>query len=132
MSNRSRNTNGFSSSPRSPGLISRVIGPWRCPRVRWTMRRGRWRVGAVDETALAWVIAKLLLVGVRCGCASRRLLRRRVARALQGAGPPREFVEHGNRGGLQMRQVGERLAVHQHADEIRAADMHPPARPRHL
>src|SRR5258705_355850 len=44
MSNRSRNTNGFSTRPRSPGLISRVIGPWRCPCVRVTILRGRGRL----------------------------------------------------------------------------------------
>src|SRR5437660_3124425 len=37
--NRSRKTKGLSNCPRSPGLIRRVIGPWRCPRVRCTMRR---------------------------------------------------------------------------------------------
>src|SRR5436190_1204617 len=34
-SNRSRNTNGFNSCPRSDGLISRTMGPCPCPRVRW-------------------------------------------------------------------------------------------------
>src|SRR5262249_15618173 len=36
---RSRNTNGLMTSPRSEGLISRVMGPPPCPRVRWVMSR---------------------------------------------------------------------------------------------
>ena len=32
-----RNTNRFRCSPRSPGLINRVIGPWGTPDVRWTI-----------------------------------------------------------------------------------------------
>src|SRR5262249_18370036 len=35
----SRKTNGFTSSPTSPGLISRVIGPPAWPLVRKTIRR---------------------------------------------------------------------------------------------
>jgi hypothetical protein len=38
-STRSRNTNGFRTWPRSPGLMSRVIGPCARPRVRWVMAR---------------------------------------------------------------------------------------------
>src|SRR5437879_7771366 len=39
LSNRSRKTKGFSTSPRSPGLIRRVIGPCVWPRLRWTICR---------------------------------------------------------------------------------------------
>jgi DNA-binding transcriptional LysR family regulator len=48
-STRSRKTKGFSTWPRSPGLISRVIGPCVVPRVRWVMARadpGRHHVDA--------------------------------------------------------------------------------------
>src|SRR5882757_3434687 len=39
LSNRSRKTKGFSTSPKSPGLIRRVMGPCVWPRLRWTIFR---------------------------------------------------------------------------------------------
>src|SRR5260370_29319370 len=49
LSKRSRKTKGFSTSPRSPGLISRVIGPCVWPRLRWTIGR----TASVEATASA-------------------------------------------------------------------------------
>src|SRR5882672_10392688 len=46
-SKRSRKTKGFRSSPKSDGLISRVMGPWLLPLVRRAIRRRRLRtIGA--------------------------------------------------------------------------------------
>ena len=38
-SKRSRKTKGFRSSPKSDGLMRRVMGPWVLPLVRWAIRR---------------------------------------------------------------------------------------------
>jgi hypothetical protein len=39
----------LSTSPKSEGLISRVIGPWLRPRVRWTIRRAPRRTQQVSQ-----------------------------------------------------------------------------------
>src|SRR5258708_38374810 len=58
-SKRSRNTNGFRSSPKSDGLIKRVIGPCVRPRVRCTIARAK-RGGG--DLARARVIRFLLKI----------------------------------------------------------------------
>src|SRR5260221_7770495 len=65
LSNRSRKTKGFSTSPRSPGLIRRVIGPCVWPRLRWTICRTVRVAVLADTTASAGMGSSWLGYGTK-------------------------------------------------------------------
>src|SRR5260221_3635769 len=67
LSNRSRKTKGFSTSPRSPGLIRRVIGPCVWPRLRWTICRTVLAAVLAGATASAGMRSSSLGCGTKTG-----------------------------------------------------------------
>src|SRR5258708_5744378 len=91
-SKRSRNTKGFRISPKSDGLIKRVIGPCVRPRVRRRIARvrrgGRDLASATDIVAPSKVAWELALSLQTAGSGSPR------TGHVQSRGPPQQIVDH--------------------------------------
>src|SRR5882757_5109838 len=84
ISKRSRKTKGLRLWPRSDGLIRRVMGPCRAPKVRRTIRRGRAVIARADS-----VMGSLLRRGLR-----RPWLAGLWSQGLQRPPPRDEVIEH--------------------------------------